>query len=221
MRCGFKGIAVEVCRLEIERRAGGASRAVLALTLIQAVALVRVYILQISIESIPAWAGYANPAHTRARMNAMPNPHGCRLRRARCSVPGRLYMLTTVTHLRRPLFHDLRFARLVIQNLRYAEEQHHCRSLTWVVMPDHVHWLIELKDVTLGTLMQRFKCQSSNALHKAGAKGKPVWQAGYYDRTLRKDEDVFKVARYIVANPVRAGLVATVGDYPHWDAVWL
>ena len=151
----------------------------------------------------------------------MPNPHGCRLRRARCSVPGRLYMLTTVTHLRRPLFHDLRFARLVIQNLRYAEEQHHCRSLTWVVMPDHVHWLIELKDVTLGTLMQRFKCQSSNALHKAGAKGKPVWQAGYYDRTLRKDEDVLKAARYIVANPVRAGLVATVGDYPHWDAVWL
>jgi REP element-mobilizing transposase RayT len=130
-------------------------------------------------------------------------------------------MLTTVTHRRKPLFHDLRFARLVIQNLRYAEEQHHCRSLTWVVMPDHVHWLIELKEVTLGTLMQRFKCQSSNALHKAGAKGKPVWQAGYYDRALRRDEDVFKVARYIVANPVRAGLVSSVGAYPHWDAAWL
>ncbi|MFV3290267.1 transposase, partial [Pseudomonas sp. NY11955] len=29
------------------------------------------------------------------------------------------------------------------------------------------------------------------------------------------------VARYIVANPIRAGLVSRVGDYPHWDAVWL
>ena len=29
------------------------------------------------------------------------------------------------------------------------------------------------------------------------------------------------VARYIVANPLRAGLVERVGDYPYWDAVWL
>ncbi|MFZ5933385.1 REP-associated tyrosine transposase [Pseudomonas sp. HS6-2] len=151
----------------------------------------------------------------------MTKPHGCRLRHARCSVPGRLYMLTTVTHHRRSLFLDLRHARLVIQNLRHAEQQHYCNSLAWVVMPDHVHWLIELKNTTLGTLMQRFKCQSSNALRKAGVRASPIWQAGYYDRALRRDEDILKVARYIVANPIRAGLVAKAGDYPHWDAVWL
>ncbi|AXM95970.1 REP-associated tyrosine transposase [Pseudomonas plecoglossicida] len=151
----------------------------------------------------------------------MPRPHGCMLRRARCSVPGRLYMLTTVTHQRRPLFHDLRFARLVIQHLRLSEQQDHCRSLAWVVMPDHVHWLLELRYVTLGALMQRFKCQSSNALRKTGMKRMKVWQTGFYDRALRRDEDVFKVARYIIANPVRAGLAAKAGDYPHWDAVWL
>ena len=157
----------------------------------------------------------------RSRMNMMNTPHGCRLRRARCSMPGRLYMLTTVTHQRRPLFHNLRYARLTIHNLRHAEQRHHCQSLAWVVMPDHVHWLIELKDATLSTLMQRFKCQSSNALRKAGAKGSPIWQAGFYDRALRRDEDVRKAARYIIANPIRAGLVTKVGDYPHWDAVWL
>ncbi|MFI7858024.1 REP-associated tyrosine transposase [Pseudomonas promysalinigenes] len=151
----------------------------------------------------------------------MTRHHGCRLRHARCSVPGRLYMLTTVTHQRRPLFRDLRCARLVVHNLRHAEQKHHCRSLAWVVMPDHVHWLLELKDTTLGMLMQRFKCQSSNALHKAGIKASPIWQAGYYDRALRRDEDILKAARYIVANPIRAGLVAKAGDYPHWDAVWV
>ena len=88
-------------------------------------------------------------------------------------------------------------------------------------MPDHLHWLIELKGTTLSKLMQRFKCQSSNALRKAGVKMSPIWQAGYFDRTLRRDEDILKAARYIVANPVRAGLVTKVGDYPHWDAVWL
>ena len=151
----------------------------------------------------------------------MTKPHGCLLRRARCSVPGRLYILTTVTHLRRPLFNDLRFARLVVQDIRHAHDNHHCRSLAWVVMPDHVHWLLQLGEVTLATLMQRFKCQSSSALRRAGAKATPIWQAGYYDRALRHDEDVFKAARYIVANPIRAGLVARAGDYPHWDAVWL
>jgi len=29
------------------------------------------------------------------------------------------------------------------------------------------------------------------------------------------------MARYIVMNPKRAGLVERVGDYPHWDAIWL
>ena len=35
------------------------------------------------------------------------------------------------------------------------------------------------------------------------------------------DEDLKKTARYIVANPLRAGLVKRLGDYPHWDALWL
>jgi hypothetical protein len=38
---------------------------------------------------------------------------------------------------------------------------------------------------------------------------------------LRRDEDLRAVARYVILNPVRAGLVQRVGDYPHWDAVWL
>ncbi|MFV3292483.1 REP-associated tyrosine transposase [Pseudomonas sp. NY11955] len=151
----------------------------------------------------------------------MPNPHGCLLRRGRCSEPGRLYMLTSVTYHRRPLFLNLQFARLVIRNLRRADQELHCRSLAWVVMPDHVHWLIELKNVTLGTLMQRFKSQSSHALRKAGARVVPIWQAGYHDRALRHDDGVLNVARYIIANPIRAGLVSRVGDYSHWDAVWL
>jgi hypothetical protein len=29
------------------------------------------------------------------------------------------------------------------------------------------------------------------------------------------------VARYIVANPLRAGLCRHLGDYPLWDSVWL
>ena len=48
-----------------------------------------------------------------------------------------------------------------------------------------------------------------------------VWAAGYHDRALRAEVDIPHVARYLVLNPVRAGLVARVGDYPFWDAVWI
>ena len=47
------------------------------------------------------------------------------------------------------------------------------------------------------------------------------WQDGFHDHALRKEENVIEAARYIVANPLRAGLVSSVADYPHWDAVWV
>ena len=151
----------------------------------------------------------------------MHSPKGCLLRRGRCSEPGRFYMLTTVTRNRRPLFLNFQYARIVIRNLRMAEQENSCHSLAWVVMPDHVHWLIELKEITLSTLMRRFKARSSHGLRKTGSITAPVWQAGYHDRALRRDEDVVKAARYIVANPLRAGLVNRIADYPHWDAIWI
>ena len=151
----------------------------------------------------------------------MLTPKGNQLRRGRYSESGRLYLLTTVTHKRHPLFLDFHHARTVIRFLRMADQEGSCQSLAWVVMPDHAHWLVELNDVSLSTLMRYFKARSSRALHKAGSLSPPIWQAGYHDRALRRDEDVVKVARYIIANPLRAGLVDKVGNYPHWDAVWV
>jgi hypothetical protein len=48
-----------------------------------------------------------------------------------------------------------------------------------------------------------------------------LWQRAFYDHALRKDEDVRQIARYIIANPLRRGLVKDVGDYLLWDAAWL
>ncbi|HEN8709518.1 MULTISPECIES: transposase [Pseudomonas] len=151
----------------------------------------------------------------------MPLAESHRLRRGRFSEPGRLYMLTTITHQRKPLFRDFHHARLVVKHLRVSDDIQDCRSLAWVVMPDHLHWLIELKEVTLGTLMRKFKSRTAIALRKAGVGHKPIWQPGYQDHALRREECVVHVARYIVANPLRAGLVRSIRDYPHWDAVWL
>jgi hypothetical protein len=40
-----------------------------------------------------------------------------------------------------------------------------------------------------------------------------LWQEGYFERVLRESDDGKALARYIIHNPVRAGLVTTPADY--------
>ena len=89
-------------------------------------------------------------------------------------------------------------------------------------MPDHWHGLVQLQDQTdLSALMQRVKAVSSGQIRRAFDVRGPVWQAGFHDRALRTDDDYRDAARYLVANPLRAGLVESVSLYPFWDSRWL
>ncbi len=69
--------------------------------------------------------------------------------------------------------------------------------------------------------MQRAKSRSARLVNGYTGRDQSVWQKGYYDHAVRRDEDIELVARYIVANPLRAGLVKDIGSYPLWDARWL
>lgn len=142
------------------------------------------------------------------------------LRRGRYSAPGQLYHITTCAHERRPLFADPAYAQVVIGQMRTLHEDHLVSSLAWVLMPDHLHWLFALRDAELSSVIKRLKGRSATALRLSVGPG-PVWQRGFHDHALRSEEDVQAVARYIVTNPLRAGLVTRLGDYPWWDAVWL
>ncbi|MCT8949944.1 REP-associated tyrosine transposase [Pseudomonas iridis] len=145
----------------------------------------------------------------------------CGLRKGRCSEIGRIYLLTAVMYERRPVFSDWRVGRLLVEQMRAVDEEGMVQSLAWVVMPDHLHWLVELRRGSLAELMRRVKSRSCRAVNlKYGSQGR-LWQRGYYDRALRKEDDLKAAARYIVMNPLRAGLVQRLGDYPLWDAVWL
>ncbi len=143
-------------------------------------------------------------------------PHSQDLRSGRVSLPGHIYHVTTATHQRLPVFSDLHAARLLISALREAQARDDATTLAFVVMPDHLHWLMQLG--THGSLAQVIGAVKAATAHRIGRR---IWQDGFHDHALRQEEDITKVARYIVANPLRAGLVERLGDYPHWDAVWL
>lgn len=91
--------------------------------------------------------------------------------------------------------------------------------MAWVLMPDHLHWLFRLGEgFALADVMQDFKGRSARDIRRRGEVRK-IWQRGYHDHALRAEEDVQGVAHYLVANPLRAGLVRRAGDYPHRNAV--
>ncbi|GLZ89467.1 transposase [Metapseudomonas resinovorans] len=146
---------------------------------------------------------------------------GRALRHGRYSETGRIYLLTTITHQRRRLFGDVAGGRLVVEQLRAAQEAGLARTLCWVLMPDHLHWIAHLQASSLEQLMQRVKSRSAKSVNSYLGTTGQVWQKGYHDRAIRSDEDIQQLARYVVANPLRAGLVRRVGDYPLWDAIWL
>ncbi|WP_160083234.1 transposase [Pseudomonas sp. 8AS] len=149
------------------------------------------------------------------------NPHANRLRLGRHSHAGAVYLLTAVVKDRQPYFQNFSTGRLLIAELRAAHDQARVNSLAWVVMPDHLHWLIQLEHGALPELMRRIKSNSARSINRQLGLSGRLWQDGYHDRALRREEDLRAVARYIVANPLRAGLVRRVGDYPLWDAVWV
>lgn len=151
----------------------------------------------------------------------MDRPHGSTLRKGRYDESNRIYLLTTVTEDRRPIFQDLTIARSCIQGLRYQDEAGRTATLAFVLMPDHLHWLMELKNGTLAGVMRSLKSYTARQINRQQGTVGEVWQHGYHDHSLRAEEDIRSVARYVVANPVRAGLVKSVWNYPHWDAVWV
>ena len=144
------------------------------------------------------------------------------LRRGRCSLPGQIYLLTAVTHNREALFSDWSAASTAASIISTPELWKEARLLCWVLMPDHWHGVVELgESESLGDLMQTVKGHSSRHVNLVLNRREPVWMAGFHDRALRCEENLVEVARYVVANPVRAGLVRRAGDYPYWDAIWL
>jgi putative transposase len=52
------------------------------------------------------------------------------------------------------------------------------------------------------------------------ARSGSVWLPGFHDHALRAEEATADVVRYIIENPVRAGLVKEVGAYPYWNMIW-
>ena len=81
------------------------------------------------------------------------------------------------------------------------------------LMPDHLHLLMRPRDMDVLRFLNTFKSWTTRLAWKAGHRG-PLWQPGMWDRTVYPGRDFDETLRYVVGNPVAAGLVDDPADWP-------
>jgi putative transposase len=125
------------------------------------------------------------------------------------------YSLTFCTRDRLVAFKRADVVALALDQFRRTATDEKFAILTYCLMPDHAHLLVEGcdRDSDLRRFAKMAK-QRSGGLYRR-RYGQSLWQEGYHDRVLRDEDDALQIARYVVNNPVRAGLVKSPADYPY------
>ena len=142
-------------------------------------------------------------------------PHQKSLRLGRYSDEGLFYFLTTITKDRETFFLHPTPAKIVLDALKWLDQQGKITLVSAVVMPDHLHFIAQLKDTTLSKLMHSLKSYTANEINKALRRKGPVWERQYYVRGIMNEESLMEVVRYCLENPVRKGLVDDFRKYPY------
>lgn len=77
----------------------------------------------------------------------------------------------------------------------------------WVLMPNHVHLIVDVWDVPLAKLLASWKGKSSRLANLALCRQGKFWQEDYYDTRIRDEEHLAKAKHYTEHNPLKAWLV--------------
>ena len=100
-------------------------------------------------------------------------------------------------------------ANALIQSVAFLHHRGDWFARLFLVMPDHVHGLFSFPpNVIMARRVAAWKGYTAKSCHID-------WQARFFDHRLRHDESQDEKAAYIRLNPVRAGLVRSVEDWPY------
>jgi len=88
------------------------------------------------------------------------------------------------------------------------------RLLSWTIMPNHVHVMIEqIGGYPLGGVLHSWKSFTAKAINKLRGSSGAIWSPDYHDRFIRNTEHYEYACSYIEQNPVKAGLAIRAEDW--------
>jgi putative transposase len=125
------------------------------------------------------------------------------------------YFLTVCTLNRVRWFLDQSRSDEVVAELLRTAAAYGFGLIAYCLMPDHVHALAEgtRHDSNFLKFVAMFKQRTAFA-HGRGGRGR-LWQEGFFEHIVRREEDFESIGAYIVANPIRAGLCESAIEYRH------
>jgi putative transposase len=128
------------------------------------------------------------------------------------------YFLTFCTFERRKHFTSDDTVGLVSAQILRTLGDGAFEGTAYCFMPDHLHLLVEAQTDTSD--LKRFikLAKQRSAYYFKEAFDVRLWQRYGYERILRREESTPAVIRYIIANPVRTGLVEHPLDYRYWGS---
>ena len=111
-------------------------------------------------------------------------------------------------------------AEIVARAMRFFEGKRY-RLDAWTVMPNHVHAVLwPTTNESLGAIVQSWKRYAAREANKILSRtGQAFWQPESFDHWVRDDEEHARCCRYVIFNPVKAGLCATPERW-RWSSAW-
>lgn len=147
----------------------------------------------------------------------------------RYTVPGAVVFFTVVTHERRRFLTDPLATRCLREAFRVVRSRYPFEMPAIVLLPDHLHaiWVLPSGDSNYATRWRYIKREFTvRYLSEGGEEGRRsdsrklreergVWQRRFWEHTILDESDFERHADYIHYNPVKHGLAACPGDWPH------
>jgi REP element-mobilizing transposase RayT len=135
----------------------------------------------------------------------------------RIEFEGALYHVTARGNARADIFLDDEDRRAFVNNLGRVCERFGWRVWAWCLMTNHYHLLVETLRPTLSKGMREINGVYSQGFNRRHGRVGHILQGRYKAVLVQKDTHLLELSRYVVLNPVRAGMAETAGDWP-WSS---
>lgn len=135
----------------------------------------------------------------------------------RIEYPGAVYHLTNRGNDQRPIFTDDRDRESFLDLLHQVNRRYHWLCHAYCLMENHYHLLIETPEGNLSIGMRQLNGVYTQAFNRRRGRGGHLFQGRYKAVVVQKESHLLEACRYIVLNPVRAGIVRKVQEW-RWSS---
>jgi putative transposase len=135
----------------------------------------------------------------------------------RMQFPGGVYHVTARGNEQRLIFADDVDCHGFLRVLAAAVERYHIVCHAYCLMNNHYHLLLETPDANLSSAIRQLNGVYSQRFNRRHSRTGHLFGGRFHAVVIERDAHLREVARYIVLNPVRAGLVAEPGGW-RWSS---